>query len=137
MDIGFPAERTHFSRCPQIGAAISGPRIADTNFTDMRIFLHFWSFQNQFRISFGEEGMCVCLLICLDPSGPDPVGTPHPAPELDPPPTWFGPNSELKSPFFRTRSTTTRDRNLQFRGAVSTGGSPLDFLFFLQCLCAI
>ena len=32
--------------------------------------------------------------------------------------------------FFRTSSTTTRDRNLQFRGAVSTGGSPLDFCFF-------
>ena len=32
--------------------------------------------------------------------------------------------------FFRTRSTTTRDRNLQFRGAVSTGGSPLDCCFF-------
>ena len=31
---------------------------------------------------------------------------------------------------FRTSSTTTRDRNLQFRGAVSTGGSPLDFLLF-------
>ena len=30
----------------------------------------------------------------------------------------------------RTSSTTTRDRNLQFRGAVSTGGSPLDFLIF-------
>ena len=30
----------------------------------------------------------------------------------------------------RTSSTTTRDRNLQFRGAVSTGGSPLDFLLF-------
>ena len=30
----------------------------------------------------------------------------------------------------RTSSTTTRDRNLQFRGAVSTGGSPLDFCFF-------
>ena len=29
-----------------------------------------------------------------------------------------------------TRSTTTRNRNLQFRGAVSTGGSPLDFLLF-------
>ena len=28
------------------------------------------------------------------------------------------------------RSTTTRDRNLQFRGAVSTGGSPLIFCFF-------
>ena len=38
---------------------------------------------------------------------------------------------------FRTRSTTTRDRNLQFRGAVSTGGSPLDFLLFLPFLCAI
>ena len=37
----------------------------------------------------------------------------------------------------RTRSTTTRDRNLQFRGAVSTGGSPLDFLLFLQVLCVI
>ena len=31
---------------------------------------------------------------------------------------------------FRTSSTTTRDRNLQFRGAVSTGGSPLIFCFF-------
>ena len=30
----------------------------------------------------------------------------------------------------RTRSTTIRDRNLQFRGAVSTGGSPLDFCVF-------
>ena len=30
----------------------------------------------------------------------------------------------------RTRSTTTRDRNLQFRRAVSTGGSPLDFFAF-------
>ena len=39
--------------------------------------------------------------------------------------------------FFRKRSTTTRDRNLQFRGAVSTGGSPLDFLLFLQVLCVI
>ena len=29
----------------------------------------------------------------------------------------------------------TRDRNLQFRGAVSTGGSPLDFLLFLQYFC--
>ena len=37
----------------------------------------------------------------------------------------------------RTSSTTTRDRNLQFQGAVSTGGSPLDFLLFLQVLCAI
>ena len=37
----------------------------------------------------------------------------------------------------RTRSTTTRDRTLQFRGAVSTGDSPLDFLLFLQVLCVI
>ena len=37
----------------------------------------------------------------------------------------------------KTSSTTTRDRNLQFRGAVSTGGSPLDYLLFLQYLCAI
>ena len=37
----------------------------------------------------------------------------------------------------RTSSTTTRDGNLQFRGAVSTGGSPLDFLLVLQYLCAI
>ena len=41
------------------------------------------------------------------------------------------------SVLFRTRSTTTRDRNLQFRGAVSTGGSPLDYLLFLQVLCVI
>ena len=40
-------------------------------------------------------------------------------------------------PRLRTTSTTTRDRNLQFRGAVSTEGSPLDFLLFLQYLCAI
>ena len=31
---------------------------------------------------------------------------------------------------FRARSTTTRDRNLQFRGAVCIGGSPLDFWLF-------
>ena len=31
---------------------------------------------------------------------------------------------------FRTSSTTTRDRNLQFRGAVSAGGSPLDLFAF-------
>ena len=31
---------------------------------------------------------------------------------------------------FRAHSTTTRDRNLQLRGAVSIGGSPLDFCFF-------
>ena len=34
----------------------------------------------------------------------------------------------------RTRSTTTRDRNLQFRGAVSTGGSPLVFFSFLSSI---
>ena len=39
--------------------------------------------------------------------------------------------------WLRTSKTTTRDRNLQFRGAVSTGGSPLDFLLFLQYLCEI
>ena len=32
--------------------------------------------------------------------------------------------------WIRTSSTTTRDRNLQFRGAVSTGDSPLDFCLF-------
>ena len=36
----------------------------------------------------------------------------------------------LAQNYFRTSSTTTRERNLQFRGAVSTGGSPLDFCFF-------
>ena len=41
------------------------------------------------------------------------------------------------SPKIRTSSTTTRDRNLQFRGAVSTGGSPMDFWLFLQYLCPI
>ena len=46
-------------------------------------------------------------------------------------------NLNFTSIKLRTRSTTTRDRNLQFRGAVSTGGSPLDFLVFLQYLCAI
>ena len=30
-------------------------------------------------------------------------------------------------PDVRTRSATTGDRNLQFRGAVSTGFSPVDF----------
>ena len=30
--------------------------------------------------------------------------------------------------------TTTRDRNLQFQGAVSTGGSPLDFLRFFSSI---
>ena len=42
----------------------------------------------------------------------------------------FKPLSSLFSAFIRTNSTTTRDRNLQFRGAVSTGGSPLDFFAF-------
>ena len=40
---------------------------------------------------------------------------------------------------FRTRSTTTRDRNLLFRGAISTGFfefSPVDFSHFSPCwLC--
>ena len=40
MDMeGFPAERTEILGAHKIGAAISGPRIADTNFTDTRIFL--------------------------------------------------------------------------------------------------
>ena len=38
MDMGFPAERTLFPGVHRIGAAISGPRIADKNFTDTRIF---------------------------------------------------------------------------------------------------
>ena len=42
-----------------------------------------------------------------------------------------------RNPKLRTNTTTTRDRNLQFRGAVSTGGSPLDFFLFRQVLCAI
>ena len=46
-------------------------------------------------------------------------------------------SARLVSQKLRTSSTTTRDRNLQFRAAVSTGGSPLDFLLFLQYLCAI
>ena len=45
--------------------------------------------------------------------------------------------AQISRTFFGTRSTTTRDRKLKFRGAVSTGGSPLDFLLFLRCLCAI
>ena len=40
MDMVFPAERTHFFQAPhKIGAAISGPRIADKTFTDTRLFL--------------------------------------------------------------------------------------------------
>ena len=37
---GFPAERRHFPGVCKIGATISGPRIADTNFTDTRMFLN-------------------------------------------------------------------------------------------------
>ena len=38
---GFPAEKNAiFLGAHKIGAAISGPRIADTNFTDTRIFLN-------------------------------------------------------------------------------------------------
>ena len=39
--MGFPAERTHFPRAHKTGAAISGPRIADKNYMDTRIFLIF------------------------------------------------------------------------------------------------
>ena len=45
MDMGFswtwvfPADRTHFSGVHRIDAPISGPRIADKNFADTRIFL--------------------------------------------------------------------------------------------------
>ena len=39
MDTGLPAERTHFPGAHKIGAAISGPRIADTFFTDTKDFL--------------------------------------------------------------------------------------------------
>ena len=46
-------------------------------------------------------------------------------------------HGRFSSAHVRTHSTTTRDRNLQFRGAVSTGGNPLDFLLFLQVLCVI
>ena len=35
----FPAETTHFPGVHKIDAPISGPRIADKNFTDTRIFL--------------------------------------------------------------------------------------------------
>ena len=41
-------------------------------------------------------------------------------------------NQAKNSQKIRTSSTTTRDRNLQFRGAVSTGGSPLDFFCFFS-----
>ena len=54
-----------------------------------------------------------------------------------PGPSCKGGSESVRGHFIRARSTTTRDRNLQFRGAVSTGGSPLDFLLFLQYLCAI
>ena len=42
----------------------------------------------------------------------------------------FFPGKAQRIQKIRASSTTTRDRNLQFRGAVSTGGSPLDFCFF-------
>ena len=42
MDMVFPAERTHFlPGAHKIGAAIFGPRIADKNYTDTRIFRTF------------------------------------------------------------------------------------------------
>ena len=40
--------------------------------------------------------------------------------------------ADLSFPIVRTSLTTTRDRNLQFRGAVFTGGSPLDCLLYVQ-----
>ena len=49
--------------------------------------------------------------------------------------------SEFKSLIIRTRSTTTRDRNLQFRGIFSTGSfesSPVDFFPFSPgLLCSL
>ena len=39
-------------------------------------------------------------------------------------------------PIFGTKFDHDKDRNLQFRGAVSTGGSPLDFLLFLSSIHA-
>ena len=40
MDMGFPCRKNAiFPRAHKIGAAISGPRIADKNFMDTRIFL--------------------------------------------------------------------------------------------------
>ena len=39
MDMVFPAERTHFPGVHKIDAPVSGPRIADKNFTDTRIFV--------------------------------------------------------------------------------------------------
>ena len=40
MDTGFPAKKNaFFLGVHKIGAAISGPRIADMNFMDTRIFL--------------------------------------------------------------------------------------------------
>ena len=76
------------------------------------------------RARLGVQSTCqllaLCLLVC----------------QL----SWLRARTQFRgawSVFIRTSSTTTRDRNLQFRGAVSTGGSPLDFLLFLQYLCAI
>ena len=41
MDMGFSCRKNaFFPGVHKIGAAISGPRIADTNFTDTRIFLN-------------------------------------------------------------------------------------------------
>ena len=40
MEVFLQKERI-FSGAHKIGAAISGPRIADTNFADTRIFLNF------------------------------------------------------------------------------------------------
>ena len=41
MDTGFSRKNAFFPGVHKIGAPISGPRIADTNFTDTRIFLIF------------------------------------------------------------------------------------------------
>ena len=42
MDTGFSCRKNaFFPGVHKIGAPISGPRIADTNFTDTRIFLNF------------------------------------------------------------------------------------------------
>ena len=61
---------------------------------------------------------------------------PHPIAKLTAPSTWLSLLLKAipKHLLVRTRSTTTRDRNLQFRGAGSTGGSPLDFLLFLPSM---
>ena len=43
MDMGFLQKERILPGAHKIGAGISGPRIADTNFTDTRIFLILWS----------------------------------------------------------------------------------------------